>query len=36
MKSEQLLKVYKAVRYAAFKAKQPKPVRKHYNAHLFG
>ena len=36
MKTEQLLKVYKAVRYAALKAKEPKPVRTHYNAHLFG
>lgn len=36
MKTEQLLKVYKAVKYAAQQAKLPKPVRNHYNAAMFG
>jgi hypothetical protein len=36
MKTEQLLKVYKAVKYAAQQSKLPKPVRNHYNAAMFG
>jgi len=35
MKTETLLRVYKAVRKAAVK-QQPKPIRKHYNIHSFG
>ena len=34
MKTETLLRVYKAVRKAA--TKQPKPVRTHYNSAMFG
>mgnify|MGYP001292366778 CR=1 FL=1 len=36
MKTEQLLKVYQAVKQAALKQQQPKPVRNHYNAATFG
>ena len=37
MKTETLLRVYKAVRKAAVKqSSQIKPIRKHYNIHSFG
>ena len=35
MKTDTLLRVYKAVRKAAVK-QQPKPVRTHYNSAMFG